>query len=287
LPVWLTVTVLLLVVFAIGVAGALVYGASRWQDQTKDYRTKLEAVRLPPTSATYDARDIEGLPPPVRRYFHAVLQDGQPIVTAVKLSQAGQFRLDGANDGWRPFKATQAITTHPPSFDWDARIRMAPGIHVFVRDAYTAGVGRLHAALLSLVTVADLSGTPELASGELLRYLAEAAWYPTALLPSQGVHWDAIDDSTARANLADGAVRASLEFHFDKEGLITAVWAPVRYRTVNGALQPTPWQGRFSAYAPRGCMRIPLEGEVEWQLPTGPSPYWRGRITEIAYELAG
>jgi hypothetical protein len=282
--VWLTIIVLLLVVFAIGIAGALVYGSSRWQVQTQESRAKLEAGRLPATSATYDAREIESLPPPVRRYFHAVLQEGQPIVSGVRLSQEGQFRLD---DSWRPFKATQAITTHPPGFDWDARIKMAPGIHVFVRDAYTAGVGRLHAALLGLVTVADLSGTPELASGELLRYLAEAAWYPTALLPSQGVHWDAIDDSTARATLVDGATMASLEFHFDKEGLIAAAWAPVRYRTVNGALQPTPWQGRFSAYAPRGGMRIPLEGEVEWQLPTGPLPYWRGRITEIAYELAG
>jgi hypothetical protein len=30
-------------------------------------------------------------------------------------------------------------------------------------------------------------------------------------------------------------------------------------------------------------MRIPLEGEVAWLLPTGERPYWRGRITEIAF----
>jgi hypothetical protein len=33
-------------------------------------------------------------------------------------------------------------------------------------------------------------------------------------------------------------------------------------------------------------MQIPLEGEVAWLLPEGPKPYWRGRITDIAYELA-
>jgi hypothetical protein len=33
-------------------------------------------------------------------------------------------------------------------------------------------------------------------------------------------------------------------------------------------------------------MRVPLEGEVSWMLPEGPKPYWRGRITVLAYELA-
>jgi len=283
---WLATIVLIVLVLAVCVAGALVYGALRWQGTTKDFRAKLEAARLPIAPTTYDPREIEGLPPPVRRYFRTVLQDGQPIVVGVRLSQEGQFRQSDAEDSWRSFKATQVFTTRPPGFDWDARIRTAPAVHVFVHDAYAAGAGILHAALLGLVTVADLRGTPEAAQGELLRYLAERAWFPTALLPSQGVRWEAIDDSTARATLTDGATSVSLEFRFDQEGLITSAWAPLRYRAVNGALQPAPWQGRFSAYAHRGGMRIPLEAEVEWQLPDGPLPYWRGRITEIAYELA-
>ena len=28
------------------------------------------------------------------------------------------------------------------------------------------------------------------------------------------------------------------------------------------------------------------EGKVEWILPEGPLPYWRGRITDVAYETA-
>lgn len=156
---------------------------------------------MPITPATYDAREIEDLPPPVRRYFRAVLQDGQPIVGGVRLSQEGQFRRSDSEDRWRPFKATQVFTTRPPGFDWDARIRMAPGVTAFVHDAYVAGEGMLHAKALSLITVADVHGTTAAAEGELLRYLAEAAWYPTALLPSQGVRWEAMDGSAARATL--------------------------------------------------------------------------------------
>lgn len=61
---------------------------------------------------------------------------------------------------------------------------MLPGLPARVHDAYVAGEGILHASLLGLFTVADLRGTDYIAEGELMRFFAEAAWYPTALLPS-------------------------------------------------------------------------------------------------------
>jgi hypothetical protein len=119
-----------------------------------------------------------------------------------------------------------------------------------------------------------------------MRFLAEAAWYPTALLPSQGVRWDAMDDTSASASLVDAATTVSLEFRFDAEGLINTVHAAARARTVNGALVATPWQGRFWAHDVRDGMRVPMQGEVAWLLPEGPAPYWRGRMTDIVYERA-
>ncbi|RJX20783.1 MAG: hypothetical protein C4575_05505 [Desulforudis sp.] len=282
----LTTVAVILVALVVFVVGAVIYGASQWRAKNDDFRAKLEAARIPITPATYDAREIEGLPLPVQRYFGAVLQDGQPIVAVGRLSQQGQLRMSEAEDSWRPYEATQLVTTRPPGFDWDARVKMAPGVKVFVQDAYAEGTGILHAAVLGLVTVADMRDTPEMAQGELMRFLAEAPWYPTALLPSQGVRWEAIDDSSARATLTDGDVSVSIKFHFDEGGLITTARSESRYRAVDGVLQPTPWQGRFSAYANRAGMRIPLEGEVEWVLPDGPFPYWRGSITDVDYEWA-
>jgi hypothetical protein len=187
---------------------------------------------------------------------------------------------------WSRFTSTQVAVTRRPGFDWDGRIAMAPGLKVFVHDAYVAGEGILHVELLGLATLADLRGTPEVAQGELMRFLAEAVWYPTALLPSQGVRWDPIDEASAKATLADGATTASLVFHFDEAGLVSGVWAAARSRTVNGALVATPWQGRFWGYAIRAGMRVPLEGEVAWELAEGSWPYWRGRATEITYDFA-
>jgi hypothetical protein len=97
---------------------------------------------------------------------------------------------------------------------------MAPGVSAFVHDAYMLGEGSLHASLIGLFTVADVRGTPAAAQGELLRFFAEMPWYPTALLPSQGVRWEAIDNASARATVTDGATTVSLVFRFNPEGTI-------------------------------------------------------------------
>jgi hypothetical protein len=208
------------------------------------------------------------------------------MVAAASLEHAGTFNMSENGERWRPFASKQRVVTRRSGFVWDARIALLPGLGVRVQDAYVAGEGILHAALLGLFTLVELRGTREMAQGELMRYLAEAAWYPTALLPSQGVRWAAVDGDSAKATLADGDVSATLLFRFDEAGLIASVSAAARGRTVRGAVVPTPWEGRWWNHAERGGMKVPLEGEVAWILPSGAKPYWRGRLTRASYEVA-
>lgn len=271
--------VLIIVIFGI----AAIYGSYRWQSDTDKLCTKLTNGRRTIKPPIYDQREIEGLPVPVQRFFRTVLKDGQAIVAAVKLDQQGQFNLNEMEDKWNPFTATQLVITQRLGFDWDARIQMAPGLKVFVNDAYVLGEGNLHASLFGLFTVAKMYDTPELNQGELLRFFAEAAWYPTALLPSQGVRWEAIDDTSARATLTYGATTVSLVFQFNAEGTIATVRAEARYRD---KLTAMPWGGRFGEYSVRSGMLIPLEGEVGWEHPEGTRLYFKGRITEINFEFA-
>jgi hypothetical protein len=119
-----------------------------------------------------------------------------------------------------------------------------------------------------------------------MRFFAEAAWYPTSLLPSQGVQWKPIDDFSANATLKDRETAVTLLFRFGENGLITMVRAEARGRTVAGTVIPTPWEGLWSNYERRDGMCIPTEGEVAWVLPEGPKPYWRGCITSLRYEFA-
>ena len=279
--------VLLLVGLASAFGLAALYGASRWRAGTGELRARIAAAREAVAPATYDpGRELGGLPAPVRRFFEAALRPGQPMIAAAHIPHEGTFNLGESRPSWKPFTSTEVVSIRRPGFDWDGKIAMAPGVSARVHDAYVAGEGILEARLLGLVKLVELRGTADLARGELMRYLAEAMWYPTALLPSQGVSWEPIDDSSARATLADGSTVVSLDFHFSADGLIESTRAAARPRTVGGTVVATPWGGRGWRYERREGMRIPMAGEVAWLLPEGAYPYWRGRITGLRYEFA-
>jgi hypothetical protein len=279
--------VLVLLGLAAVIVAVVAYGAIRWNAGTRELRTRLESARVPITPRAVDFRELDGLPAPVQRYFRIVLEEGGPMVTGVRVQHRGTFDMGATTEQWKPFSSDQRVVTRRPGFDWDARIAMMPGLTVRVHDAYVAGEGILYAAVLGAFPVVSQRGTPDMAEGELMRFFAEAAWYPTALLPSQGVRWEQVDAQSAQATMVDGAVTLTMLFRFNDGGVIETIRAEARGRTVGDHVVPTPWRGRFWNYHAREGMQIPLEGEVAWLLPEGPKPYWRGRITDIAYELAG
>jgi hypothetical protein len=283
---WPVIGISVLVVLLVLAMSAAVYGARRWERGTQEILMRLEAARLLPSPARYGTRELEGLPPPVQRFFRAALKDGQAIVTAASATHTGSMNMSATGEQWKPFTSRQRVITQRPGFDWDARIMMLPGVPAHVHDAYIAGEGLLRGALFGLVPVVNIAGTPEIARGELLRFFAEMAWYPTALLPSQGVRWEAVDDASARATLIDGKLTASLLFRFNADGLIDTVRAESRDRVVDGKNVSAPWQGRFWNYADRGGMRVPLDGEVAWLLPEGVKTYWRGTTISLNHEFA-
>ena len=278
--------ILIMLGLAATLAAALVYGSNRWQSETNAIHARLEAGSLPMRPTVYDASELSGLPAPVQRYFRTALTEGQPMIVAVTVEHTGTFNMEPAGDQWKPFSSIQRVITQQPGFDWEARIALLPGLPARVHDAYIGGEGMLHASLFGLVSVADVRGTPEIAHGELLRFFAEAAWYPTALLPSQGVQWAVVDDTSATATLRDGDTTVTLLFHFNADDLIDSVRAEARGALIDGVSVPTPWEGHWSSYELRDGMHIPTEGEVAWVFPEGTRPYWRGRITSITYAFA-
>jgi hypothetical protein len=276
---------LLVFILAFIIAATIFYGEYAWRSGTRKLSEKLEVERLQIKPGAYDPRELAGLPVPVQRYFRSVLRDGQPMVAAVTVEHTGTFNMGKNGEQWKAFSSTQRIVTRRPGFIWNARIMMMPGFAVRVHDAYVAGEGILHATLFGLVSLVDLRGTPEMAKGELMRFLAEAAWYPTALLPSQGVNWQAMDNASAKASFKDGDTSLTMLFQFNEAGFIDTIRVDARGRNVGGDIVDTPWQGRFWNYEIRSGMRVPLDGEVAWLLPEGPKPYWRARIKNISYEF--
>lgn len=268
---------------AAGIALVLWVAALRWQRTTAaevDLLLQAAAARPP---LRVDFAQLEALPPPVARYLRRVLTDGAPIPRTARIVQEGTFCMDLKSDRWFGFTATQTVTVAPPGFVWDAHIRITPGLGIRVRDGYREGTGSIHAAVAALFTVADVRGRADLAAGALQRYLAEAPWFPYALLPGAGVTWSAIDERRALATLRDGAISVSLEFTFNEAGDIERSYTPARSFEDRGTFRPLPWGGTNSRWDQRGGLRVPVESEVAWHFPAGAAPYWRGRITAVDY----
>ena len=282
---------LVLCVLAVAAVGLSAYGAHRWADASETLLGKLEAGRIdhkqdgkPPSC--YDARELEGLPAPVQRYFRAAVKDGQPIITAVTIDMAGTFNMSPTGEQWKPFTSRQRVVTRRPGFLWDARISMLPGVTVRVVDSYIAGLGLLHATLQSLFTMADMRGGGEIARGEFMRWFAEVAWYPTALLPSQGVRWEAVDDHSANATIVDGPLSLTLLFRFNDAGLIGSFRAEARGGMVGKVMVMAPWEGIWSNYQTRDGVHVPFAGEVAWMRPEGRKPYFVGTVTSLTFEFS-
>ena len=266
-------------------------GSWRWAARTRALTRELEAHRVddplrPGFPARFDSRELRGLPAPVQRYFRAVLTEGQPFVSSAAIGMKGTFNMATRSEHWQPFTSRQRIITRRPGFLWDARISMAPGVTACVVDSYVAGQGTLHAALLGLYTVARVHGDGEIARGEFMRFAAEAAWYPTSLLPSQGVRWEAIDETSALAFFADDSLALSLLFRFSLAGLIEAARAAARGSLVGNTLILMPWECSLSDYRMRNGILVPLCGEAAWIRPEGRQPYFRGTVTSLDYEFA-
>lgn len=208
------------------------------------------------------------------------------MVTAVTIEQIGAMNLSQSGEQWKPFSAEQRILTCRPGFVWDARLSIVPGVAVHVHDAYVAGVGILNPSVLGLYSLADQRGEGEIARGELIRYFAEAAWYPTAMLPSQGVQWVAVDADSVSATLADGSLSVTMLVRFNEWGLIESARFEARGAIVDGQTVQIPWEGRWSNYEEHDGMRVPVTGEAAWLHPQVRKPYWRGNITSLKYEFS-
>ena len=273
--------ILAIIAFMVGAGiAAVVAGTARWARATQaavDALTATAAAAAPRVLFLHESTGA--LPAPVARYFRTALADGQPIVRSAVATQQAEFFINGA---WRPLQATQHFVTAPPGFVWDARIVMAPLVEAYVRDSYVSGIGTMTASALAVYPIVHQTATTPLNAGALHRFLGEAIWMPTVLLPAANVTWTARDDQSAMVTLRDGGNAVSLLFTFNAEGLIASISGD-RFKEDGGAYTLQPWRIACDDHQVRDGMLIPLRAEVAWVSGGAAQPYWRGRITSITY----
>jgi hypothetical protein len=225
-------------------------------------------------------KDLDGLPEPVQRYLRYTQIIGMEKARTVRLKQKGYFRTK-EDQRWMSLKAEEYFTVDPPGFLWYGKMRMFPLVHVAAIDQFSNGEGSLVVKLLSAFKVADAKGE-EYDQAELVRYLSEMVWFPSAFL-SESIHWESIDSESVKATIQVNDLSASAVLFFNQQGQIINLEAE-RYMDVAGGAILKKWSTPLKHYAERNGIMVPVKGEGVWQLSTGDFCYVKiNAIPEIEY----
>lgn len=229
---------------------------------------------------------LAGLPPPVSRYLRLALGTRAEAPRWIELRQSGRLRTDTASQRWLDFSATHNATPLGCGFAWDAQVKIAPLLHVRVIDSLLRGRGAGRVLLQSIVPVGQDAGTPEMNSGSLHRFLAEAVWYPWALLPGERLKWEPVDDQRARATLSCHGIAVSLEFRFAPTGEVAGIYSEGRWGSFDGGYRKLPWEGAFTDYVRWNGVLTPRQGQVGWHRGGRFELVWQGTIESVRFAAA-
>ena len=229
------------------------------------------------------------LPPPVYRYLSLALPRHGKIITKVMLEQQGRIRTSTDSQYWMTFMAQQVIAPLTNGFVWDARLKLPKLLqmaHIQVVDSYVNGSASGAVNLWSAFSVVAAVDEPELNAGALHRYLAEAVWYPAALLPQFGVSWAAIDDRKALATLTDHGITVSLEFRFNEANEVVSVFTPARFGRFDGVYKQVAWEAHITDYQRHQGFLLPNHAEVGWYDKGKLQLVWQGTVGSVVIQTA-
>lgn len=264
----------LLILSAIAVP-AVAWLAGRWLVARQTHRDVAHLFSLagPGPVQIYDPTQLANLPAPVQRYFRHVLKPGQPYLRTIRLRHDGQFKTDLKKD-WMSITGEEYFLANQPGYIWIGHTTWFSAC-----DQYVAGRGSLTARLLGVLPVVRGSG-PSYDQGELLRWLAEAVWFPTSLLPGGRAIWAAVDADSATLTLTDYGQTVSCRMDFNKRGEIVRCQAQ-RY---SDEMHIETWVGHFADYRDWHGLRAPTHIEAAWVIQGEEKPYARFILREIGYD---
>ena len=219
--------------------------------------------------------DDLGLPPAVCEL--ALRLGANPGLTRsmVQLTQVGRLRKGDASS-WISFTATQTVATRECAFDW--RARAGPLRMISARDALKDSEGRFDVVALGIIPISRAAHSVALTPGQLMRYLAELAWAPDAIMLNPHLRWQAVNRDTLVVGAGSGATAVEVTLTLDGQGRIAGAFAPDRPRSAAPPLLLTPWRGRFTDYRHHQGYWLPFAGEVGWVVDGEETVYWQGRV---------
>ena len=162
-------------------------------------------------------QSMDELPEPVRLYLSKALSDSSKSISSIRIKQTGKIKTT-EDSRWDNLAATQVISLNPPGLVWSGKVDYAPLTPLTIMTSLLGGKGATHSKLWGLISLFE-NKSYSMGKYLLLRWLAEAVWYPEVLLKGKGVKWEQAeskvhDASTAKITMEIDDLKVEGEFHF-------------------------------------------------------------------------
>ncbi|MCV6630100.1 MAG: hypothetical protein OIF50_09590 [Flavobacteriaceae bacterium] len=233
------------------------------------------------SKALVKKQQLEQLPKVVQKWLLASHIDLQKPISSVQLRQKLKLKLRPKQKQWYTAKATQFVTTNPPAFSWVLQMKMFGILPLQGRDLFRMANGDMHIRLAGLLPMLHAKANDKLNQASLQRYLAEMVWYPTAAT-SPNIHWESVDDYSAKASMKHLGVEGSGVFTFDKNGRFVAFRAN-RFKDIHADAKALEWKIVAKSYRQFESIEVPNLLDVSWELESGSWNWLELELTELQY----
>jgi hypothetical protein len=240
-----------------------------------DTRTLL-ASQDKTNAATVSQASIQHLPNTVQKWLIRSGVITKKRIQTVHLKQKGMMRSKPGGK-WISLEAEQYITADEPGFVWNAVMNASP-VTIHGRDRYIDGKGNMLIKAMATIPLANSTGD-EIDQGAMMRYLAEIVWVPTTALTSY-IHWEAINDTTARATMTYKNRKVSGLFFFNHEGDVSG-FEGQRFGRFEGEFSLETWSVKILGHKEFNGIRVGNECEVTWKLKHGDFTWLRLEVIDI------
>lgn len=159
------------------------------------------AGRASASSTVFDPAMVQDPPEPARRFFLSTIRPGAPLHHVAEIRMGGEIGLgDKENPNYMPMRGHQIIAP-PHGLVW--KVEAGQGaMRIVGSDGFDGGNSWVRFWLLKSMPVVRAGGGPDHARSAFGRVVVEAVFFaPAALLPQNGITWEAVGTDQARATV--------------------------------------------------------------------------------------
>jgi hypothetical protein len=267
-------------------AGVAALRLWRWADKRAERAVWRRLAAIPPRlPARFDPAILADLPEPAQRYFRFVIAPGTRLSTVSEVDMEGELSLGSRdNPRYQPMRAWQVLCP-PQGLVW--RVEVGRGLmHVVGSDGIEEDISWSRFWLFGLVPLARAGGNRDHLRAAFGRVVGEAAfWAPAALLPQNGVSWEATDGDTARATVNCRGLTQTVDIRVDAGG--RPIWVSIPRWTdanANKVLRVQPFGGFLSEFREFQGFMLPTHVEAGNFFGTQDYfPFYKARVRAIRF----